>query len=169
MLFRLFGNELAVFCNLWQAIKNYTDLPVGISGYTHPWVFHGPCRVISITSFHFPGDNTAPHASLGIAWQVIWQVVEEELTSYNIKNNNKIESNKSYISKASAMCHSIRDFLYILILSSYNEIGIFHILHMTKLRLSNLFKVTQFPNTSTGVALKLVQFPLCSPLLTGTW
>lgn len=38
----------------------------------------------------------------------------------NIMNNNKIESNNSYISKASDMCHSIGDFLYIV--SLYHHI-----------------------------------------------
>ena len=63
--------------------------------------------------------------------------------------------------------HYHRSSVHYLILLSYNEKGIFHILHMTKFRLSNLFKVTQFPNASTGVALKLMQFLL--PLLIGAW
>lgn len=53
--------------------------------------------------------------------------------------------------------------VHYLILSSYHEVSISHILHMTKLRLSNLFKVIQFPNASAGVAcLSSTLFP-CTP------
>lgn len=67
-------------------------------------------------------------------------------------------TNSGYILKAPAMCQTLYERLSVhyLILSSYNEVVIFHILHMTKLRLSNLFKVTQFLNVLAGVALKFM-------------
>ena len=77
----------------------YLDIPI-------PGGSNGPRRVVSITSSHFSSDYPAPNASLGIASQVIWQVVEEELTCHN-KNNNKIEFNNGCISKVSAMCQTL--------------------------------------------------------------
>lgn len=80
-------------------------------------------------------------------------------------------TNSGYILKSPDMCQTLYERLSVhyLILSSYNEVVIFHILFMTKLRLSNPFKVTQFLNALAGVALKFMQFSLCPFLLLGNW
>lgn len=112
------GRNLQYFAIIGRSLNTtqtflwiYLDTPFPLGS-------NGPCRVFSITS-HFP-VITQTHTHLLVLLKSNLAVVEEELTSYNIMNNNKIKSNNSYISKASAMCHSIGDFLYIV--SLYHHI-----------------------------------------------
>lgn len=59
----------------------YLDTPIPVDS-------SDPSKVVSVTPSHFLGNSIAPHACPGIAWQVIWKIIEEELTSPNNNNNN---------------------------------------------------------------------------------